>query len=331
MGQIKNIKLHIVTDIKEYLNKNTTMPGTIHDHEGFDANEDCEVLHKAMKGLGTDEAKIIEIVAHRSNAQRQELKKTYAQMFGKDLIKMLKSELGGHFEDAILALFKTPTEFEAWCLHDAMSGAGTTESTLIEIMCSRSNEEIKAIKEMYKKLYKKDLTEELSSETSGYFKRLLFSLSQGARNEGEDVDEDAAAADAQALLEAGEKSWGTDESRFNVILASRSFEQLQLIFEQYASISKKNIEDGMLAIVRCAESQPKYFASRLYKSMKGAGTNDKALIRAIVSRSEVDLAEVKREFAQTYGQTLEQFTSDDISGDYKRLMIAIVGGNSTVY
>merc|ERR1712013_950736 len=136
MGQIKNIKLHIVTDIKEYLNKNTTMPGTIHDHEGFDANEDCEVLHKAMKGLGTDEAKIIEIVAHRSNAQRQELKKTYAQMFGKDLIKMLKSELGGHFEDA-------------------------------------------------------------------------------------------AAADAQALLEAGEKSWGTDESRFNVILASRSFEQLQ--------------------------------------------------------------------------------------------------------
>merc|ERR1712013_742656 len=120
MGQIKNIKLHIVTDIKEYLNQNTTMPGTIHDHEGFDASEDCEVLHKAMKG------------------------------FGKDLIEMLKSELGGHFEDAILALFKTPTEFDAWCLHDAMSGAGTTESTLIEIMCSRSNEEIKAIKEMYK-------------------------------------------------------------------------------------------------------------------------------------------------------------------------------------
>merc|ERR1712241_1636575 len=99
------------------------------------------------KGLGTDEAAIIKIVAHRSNKQRQELKKQYAQMWGKDLTDALKSELGGHFEDAILALFKPTVEFDAWCLHDAMAGAGTTESTLIEIMCSRTNEEIKAIKE----------------------------------------------------------------------------------------------------------------------------------------------------------------------------------------
>jgi len=313
--------------------------GTISNYEGFNAEEDCEVLHKAMKGLGTDEAKIINIVAHRSNAQRQELKKTFAQMFGKDLIKELKSELGGHFEDAVLALFQPPSDYDAWSLHDAMKGAGTTESTLIEIMCSRSNAEINSIKEAYKRLYKKNLTEELSSETSGYFKRLLFSLSQGARNEGDDVDVQSAQQDAQDLLEAGEKSWGTDESRFNVVLAQRSFEQLKLVFQEYSRISKKDIEqaiksemsgdieDGMLAIVRCAESQPKYFASRLYKSMKGAGTNDKALIRAMVSRSEVDLADIKTIFAQTYGQTLEQFIKDDISGDYKRLMLAVCGGN----
>jgi len=313
--------------------------GTISDYEGFNKEDDCEVLHKAMKGLGTDEAKIIQIVAHRSNAQRQELKKTFAQMFGKDLIKELKSELGGHFEDAILALFQLPADYDAWCLHDAMSGAGTTESTLIEIMCSRSNEQIKAVKDAYKRLYKKDLTEELSSETSGYFKRLLFSLSQGARNEGEDVDEGNAEQDAQALMEAGENSWGTDESRFNVVMAQRSFEQLQLIFQAYSRISDKNIEeaiksemsgdiqDGMLAIVRCAESQPAYFAKQLYKSMKGAGTNDKALIRAMVTRSEVDLGDIKTIFAGTYGQTLEQFIKDDISGDYKRLMLAVCGGN----
>jgi len=313
--------------------------GTISNYEGFNAEEDCEVLHKAMKGLGTDEAKIINIVAHRSNAQRQVLKKTFAQMFGKDLIKELKSELGGHFEDAVLALFQPPSDYDAWSLHDAMKGAGTTESTLIEIMCSRSNAEINSIKEAYKRLYKKNLTEELSSETSGYFKRLLFSLSQGARNEGDDVDVQSAQQDAQDLLEAGEKSWGTDESRFNVVLAQRSFEQLKLVFQEYSRISKKDIEqaiksemsgdieDGMLAIVRCAESQPKYFASRLYKSMKGAGTNDKALIRAMVSRSEVDLADIKTIFAQTYGQTLEQFIKDDISGDYKRLMLAVCGGN----
>ena len=81
--------------------------------------------------------------------KRSQLRTIWNKFAGKDLIKELKSELGGHFEDAILALFKTPTEFDAWCLHDAMSGAGTTESTLIEIMCSRSNDEIKAIKVKY--------------------------------------------------------------------------------------------------------------------------------------------------------------------------------------
>jgi len=313
--------------------------GTIADVDGFDATNDCEVLNKAMKGLGTDEAEIIAVVANRSNAQRQELKKIYAQMFGKDLVKELKSELGGHFEDAVVALFQPTIDFDAWCLHDAMSGAGTTESTLIEIMCSRSNDEITAIKAAYKRLYKKNLGEELQSETGGYFKRLLFSLSQASRNEGDDVNGDNAAADAQALMEAGEATWGTDESRFNVILASRSFAQLEQIFSHYENISEKgieaaikgemsgDIEDGMLAIVRCARSKPAYFAERLYKSMKGAGTNDKALIRAMVSRSEVDLVDVKAAFETKYEQTLEAFIEDDISGDYKRLMLAICQGN----
>ena len=260
-------------------------------------------------------------------------------MWGKELVAALKSELGGHFEDAILALFKPTVDFDAWCLHDAMAGAGTTESTLIEIMCSRSNDEIKAIKEVYKKLYKKDLAKELQSETSGYFKRLLYSLAQASRNEGDDVNSDDAATNAKALFEAGEKSWGTDESRFNVVMASRSFAQLEEIFKEYSKISKKDIEgaiknemsgdiqDGMLAIVKCAQHRPAYFAERLYKSMKGAGTNDKALIRLMVTRSEIDLADVKSAFELKYGQTLEAFIKDDCSGDYKKLLVAICEGN----
>merc|ERR1739848_532611 len=168
------------------------------------------------------------------------------------------------------------------------------ESTLIEIMCSRSNEEIKACKDAYKRLYKKDLAEELQGETSGNFKRLLYSLAQAARAE-DDVDESKAIEDAQALLEAGEAQWGTDESRFNVVMASRSFAQLEQIMQQYSQISNKTLEeaiksemsgdiqDGMLAIVECAQNKRGYFANCLYKSMKGLGTNDTALMRLMIS------------------------------------------------
>ena len=40
-------------------------------------------------------------------------------------------------------------------------------------------------------------------------------------------------------------------------------------------------------LVQCARNPAVYFAERLWKSMKGAGTDDSLLIRIVVSRSEV--------------------------------------------
>jgi len=313
---------------------------TIVDYPGFNVEGDCEALHAAMKGLGTDEDIITGIITNRSNQQRQEMKEKYAQMWGKNLEDELKSELGGHYEDVVLALFKKPIEYEASELHHALHGVGTNEGTLIEILCTRSNEEINAIKFAYKKLYDANLVDDIDSDTSGYFGRLMFSLAQASRAEDEDVSENQAYADAQALIDAGEAQWGTDESRFNVIFASRSLNQLSLTFDTYEELSEKSMEEvissemsgdvkeGMLAIVESIRSTPRYFAKRLYKSMKGAGTDDRTLIRVMVSRSEVDLADIKEHFEGTYEQPLEAFINDDCSGDYRKCLLLLCMGNN---
>ena len=122
---------------------------TLREASGFDANDDCERLRKAMKGLGTDEKAIIQIICKRSNSQRLQLKTVYKQMFGKDLVKELDSELS-HFRDMILGLMMTNSEFDAWAFRKAIKGLGTDEKALIELLTTRSNEQINAAKEAFK-------------------------------------------------------------------------------------------------------------------------------------------------------------------------------------
>ncbi|MEQ2175096.1 Annexin A11, partial [Goodea atripinnis] len=94
--------------------------GSIKDFPGADPLKDVEVLRKAMKGFGTDENAIIELLGSRSNKQRVALIAAYKTTYGKDLIRDLKSELSKDFEDLVIAMLQTPTQFDASELREAI-------------------------------------------------------------------------------------------------------------------------------------------------------------------------------------------------------------------
>ena len=68
-----------------------------------------------------------------------------------DLVDDLKSELSGDFEKTVLALMMTPGEYLASEVKRAIKGLGTDEAVLVEVLCTRTNEEMTALKEAYKK------------------------------------------------------------------------------------------------------------------------------------------------------------------------------------
>lgn len=292
-----------------------------------------------MKGFGTNEDAIIEVLCRRTNDQRMDIARTYKTAYGKDLVDDIRSETSGNFENVLVALLTNSTELYARELYEAMYGEGTDEDVLIEVMCTMSNYEIRNICLMFYKMFGKQLERELQSDTSGTFKRLMTSLSTGNRDESMITDQNAARNDAQELKRAGIDKWGTDESVFNRILCLRNYEQIKLIAQEYEKLTghtlekdiKKefsgDIEDGLLAILRVAHNRPEFFARRLNKSMAGIGTNDKSLVRLIVTRCEIDMMDIKDEFQRYYGKSLKSFIKGDTSGHYKHALYALIAEN----
>uniref|UniRef100_A0A336M5A5 Annexin n=1 Tax=Culicoides sonorensis TaxID=179676 RepID=A0A336M5A5_CULSO len=299
---------------------------TVRPYTAFDPNADAAVLRAAMKGFGTDEEKIINIVTARANFQRQAINQAFSSQFGRDLIKDLKSELSGKLEDVVLGLMMKPEQFLCKQLNKAMVGMGTDEDTLIEILCSRTGEEMRVITRAYDEMYNKSLANHVGTETSGDFRELLTRICSNERANSGHVNAQQAVADAQRLYEAGEKRLGTDESAFTKLFAQSSFEHLRAVFEEYKKISGNTIEQALKhemsgdlkkaldTIVEVAQSPPTYFARRLFKSMDGMGTDDKTLIRILVSRCEFDLGNIKREYEKLYNKTLLSSVKNDTSG-----------------
>ncbi|XP_072227452.1 annexin A4 [Leuresthes tenuis] len=312
--------------------------GTVTEAAGFDAEADTQKLRGAMKGAGTDEAAIIDVLAHRTIAQRQRIKEAYKQTVGKDLADDLSSELSGNLKSVVLGLLMLPPVYDAYELRNAMKGAGTEEACLIDILASRTNDEIQAINAVYKKEYEKSLEEAVCGDTSGMFQRVLVSLLTAGRDQGNSVDEAQASKDAKDIYEAGEARWGTDEVKFLTVLCVRNQNHLLRVFEEYQKISGRSIEDSIkremsgcledvfLAIVKCMRNKSAFFAERLYKSMKGLGTTDSVLIRIMVSRAEIDMLDIKAQFLKMYGKTLHSFIKGDTSGDYRKILLELCGG-----
>lgn len=114
---------------------------------------------------------------------------------------------------------------------------------------------------------------------------------------------------------------GTDESTFNAVLCQRNYCHLRAVFEEYERITghefekaiknefSGDAEEGLLAIVRSVKDKATFFAKRIHESMKGMGTNDRQLIRLVVTRSEVDMGDIKEAYQAKYGQSLSEAIS----------------------
>ena len=70
-----------------------------------------------------------------------------------------------------------------------LQGLGTDEQALVEVLCTRTNAQIVAFTDAYRRMFNKDLEKDIIGDTSGHFQRMLIALLQANRDESKEFDQ----------------------------------------------------------------------------------------------------------------------------------------------
>ena len=63
-----------------------------------------QILRKSMKGVGTDDSRLIRVIVTRTEIDMHYIKITYYKKYGKPLTHAVKSDTSGHYKDLLLNL-----------------------------------------------------------------------------------------------------------------------------------------------------------------------------------------------------------------------------------
>ncbi|XP_056137408.1 annexin A2-A-like [Lampris incognitus] len=189
----RRAKKDMITALKGALSGplETLILGLMKSTAQYDASE----IRGSIKGLGTDEETLIEIVCSRSNAELVEIKSVYKELFKKELEKDVAGDTSGNFAKLLLALVQAkradPSSIvdyekideDARALYDAgVKIKGTDVGTWISIMTERSVPHLQKVFERYKNYSPYDMQESIRKEVKGDLEKSFLTLVQCFEN-----------------------------------------------------------------------------------------------------------------------------------------------------
>jgi len=284
----------------------------------------AQALNGAMVGLGTDEGQLIRIVTACDRGERLEIMEVYERAYNKLLVEHIDSEISGDFKKTMHAIFTTEEseyDLDADCqaLKEAMEGWGTDEEALIKLVCSKTKQQMRDIRQRFEETEGRKLVDWVESETSGYFQDALLGLIRSPI--------DALCYGVRDCI----KGFGTDDTGLITLVTHLpEFKRLALIKRYYelfqrdvlADIRNDTSGDYQKALLACVRPPPAVWASTLKSAMKGLGTADSLLINFLcIAKDHMD--EVREIFDKENSTPLYKWIEGECSGDYKRVLVAL--------
>lgn len=302
----------------------------------FNQEKDADEIMSSVTAKKSDS--IIKILGNRTLRERLLIKDAYKTKHKKDIQKDVKSILKGDARDLASGLLDVPAEFDARELYLSMKGLGCNEKTLIEIIASRTNEELENIKKVFPDLdpVHKKLEDWIPSEVSGAFKDILLALLKCQRRINDYPDRTNCEEMGKRMGLKSKLEWEAEGSDIYETFIKSSPLEMGMIARYFHKYRKKTlpecilsdfsgyVRDVLYAILFATLSTSEYFADLLFKAMDKAGTDEDVIIRVIVARQNIDLELIKKYYFQTHKVKLIEALKDETSGEFQKLLIEIV-------
>ncbi|KAJ8493905.1 hypothetical protein OPV22_015626 [Ensete ventricosum] len=306
--------------------------------------EEHEALTGAFSGLGVDESSLLSVITQwRKQPEKRQGFRSSSPFFKPhgsfercedDFVRSLKVEFA-RFKNITVLWAMHPWERDARWIHHVLHKAHPF-NIVVEIACTRSSDELLGARKAYHALFHHSIEEDVAYRVKENYCNLLVGLVSAYRYEGSRVDDDVAKSEAKALGHAI-KSAGTEDPVENYevirILTTRSKAHLKETFRHYNGLYGKSIEQDFAGesclgeTVQCLGSSASYFSKVIDKAFREeADKNAKdALTRVVVSRSDVDIEEIKAVYEQQHKAKLEDKIVKNTRGNYRDALLSLVG------
>jgi len=289
----------------------------------------AENLHDMLYGKKKDDL-ILDVTMSNNLQNRVAIAQYYKATYDTSLFEDIKSKIGGDFGYCAAQMFLSPLEFCIWHLK---LGLKKGNETVMEMLTSKTVEELKIIEEAYRKDTGKDLKTDITKAFSGVIGKNLLNLFDNPRINNPKPNPNECQNLAAKLTELEPKNWVENENIFKEIFIKRSPEELILIARYYLKLTGNNFIDvvekklkgknqNLLKEILYNNIMPhELFAEKIYLAIKGAGTNEEILSRSLVSRCELDMGAMRDIYQTKYKVTMKEDIIGDTSGSYQKLCV----------
>ncbi|KAJ6843498.1 annexin D7-like [Iris pallida] len=270
---------------------------------------DCFHLHSYFSGTdhAGDPSKVIATVSHRNTEELKLVRQAYCALYNQDILHLL-SQKNSLFARVVYLRVSEPHERDAEIVRGALFGSSLDLDTLTEVICTRPSAGLRIVREAYRSRYMSDLDEDVSFKINGSsLKEVLLAVLKSCRYAGARVEAGMAMCDAKTLYEAIESGKHVDQRSIVSILGQRSTDQMKAILCSYRELYghdflkflKKDkcgaFGKQLRVVVRCIQSPEKQLAKRLRRALMNSDARE-ALIRIVVTRSEIDIERINGAF-----------------------------------